>query len=633
MNVFYEEDGGFKVGRIMADADTALTVESISGKRSKIKANAVVLRFDSALEAFIPAADHLAAEIDPGFLWEVCGETEFSCESLAADYVGRPPRAEEAAAVAIRLHASPMYFYKRGKGRYQAAPEANLKAALASIERKQREAVQMASWVSDLTSGVMPDALRPHLNTLLYKPDRNTLMVKACEAAVAATQTPLPQLFCAAGAWPELAGSAHAAPAAYHIGRFLAESFPKGRELAGDFAISAPTGLAQAEVNAFSIDDVATTEIDDAFSLRHMDGGQIEVGIHIAAPALFFTADSNLEKIAQQRLSTVYFPGDKITMLPPAAIVQATLAEGRAVPVVSLYARFSTLDAEFIGSRSVIETIHIVRNLRIDELEARFHDAAVAAGQVAGEFGEDLLELHRIALALAARRGKKEGEQDKVDFNFTLNAGRVEISTRRRGNPIDTVVSELMIFANSEWGKWLAAQGIAAIYRAQSNMKTRMTTDALPHEGLGVAQYTWSSSPLRRYVDLLNQRQLIAALRGEVPLFQRRNRDSMSALNEIAKRFDLTYESYADFQRNMERFWCLRFLEQEGRSVCDGVIVRDELVRLDGLPLVVKLDKNPTLPGKTRVRVTWHAINYWDITATFTLLEVLEPLVAPATVD
>lgn len=631
MNVFYEEDGSFKVAHIMTDAGTSLQVEAISGKRSKIKANAVVLRFESSLEAFLPDANQLAAGIDPDFLWQVCSEGEFACESLAEDYFGHAPSATEAAAVAIRLHASPMYFYKRGKGHYQRAPEANLQAALASITRKQREAEQMAGWVQQLKSGVMPDELRAHQNTLLYKPDRNTLMVKACELAVAETHTPLPQLFFAAGAWPEHAATPHGAPHAYHLGRFLAENFPKGREFMGAMDAATPIGLAHADVSAFSIDDDATTEIDDAFSLHYLADGKVEVGIHIAAPSLFFGANSVLDNLAAQRLSTVYLPGDKITMLPSAAVELATLAEGRRTPVVSLYGTFTQGEGELLATRSAVETVTIVRNLRIAELETRFHDGAVAAALVTGEYGEELLLLHRIAQALGKRRGKKDGEQDRLDYNFEIVGERVEIIPRKRGNPIDTVVSELMIFANSEWGKWLADTGVAAIYRAQANMKTRMTTDALPHEGLGVAQYAWSSSPLRRYVDLVNQRQLIAALRNEPPPFQKRNRDSMSTLNNIARRFDLTYESYAEFQRNLERFWCLRYLEQENISECTGSIIRDELVRVDNLPLVVKLNKNPELPGKTRVRISRQAINYWDINAEFSLISAELPTTDPTT--
>lgn len=626
MNVFYEEDGGFKVGHVMSDIGTSLQVESVTGKRSKIKANAVVLRFDSALDQFLPAAEKLAMDIDPDFLWQVCGAGEFDCEHLAQEYYGHKAAPVEAASVALKLHASPMYFYKRGKGRYQAAPEENLKAALASIERKKREAEQLAGWVEELKNGVMPADMRAHRDTLLYRPDRNTLLVKACEAAVAETQLALPQLFFRAGAWPDPA----TAPYQYHLGRFLSEYFPRGRHYAGDVDLREPESLPEAAVRAFSIDDAATTEVDDAFSVTPQADGRVEIGIHIAAPALYFAENGALDKLGATRLSTVYFPGDKITMLPEAAVQAATLAEGRRCAAVSCYATFDTATMEFVSMRSAIERVEIAANLRIDRLEKYFNETAVAERNVQGPYADELLLLHRVATSLAARRGKPENETDRVDYNFDIVDGRVAITPRKRGNPIDTVVSELMIFVNSEWGRLLAENGIAAIYRAQQNMKTRMTTDALPHEGLGVAQYAWSSSPLRRYVDLVNQRQLIAFLRGETPPWQRRVRESILGLGELARRFDLTYDAYNEFQRNLERFWCLRYLQQEGIDTLAGAIVRDELVRAEGLPLVVKLDANPTLPARTPVSVNVGDIDFWDISGRFTLAAGADPASAPA---
>ena len=623
MNVFFEEDGGFKVGHVMSDIGTSLQIESISGKRSKIKANAVLLRFESAVEQFLPAAEALAADIDANFLWEVCGKEEFGCEELAQEYFGHKPSAPEAAAAALKLHSAPMYFYKRGKGRYQAAPEENLKAALASIERKKREAEQMAGWVAQLKSGVMPDEMRSHRDALLYNPDRNTLLVKACETAVAETHTSLPLLFFQAGAWPNRETAQHD----YHVGKFLADYFPRGREYVGK--IDGPIeslidareadNLPVADVRAYSIDDATTTEIDDAFSINHLDADHVEIGVHIAAPALYFGSESVLEKLANDRLSTVYFPGEKITMLPHAAVVHATLAEGRICPTVSFYATFSTDTLALTSTRSTIERVHIEKNLRIGDLETYFDETAIVNGVADGVFGKELILLHKVAKALGARRGRNENEQDRVDYNFEIDAGRVAITTRKRGNPIDTVVSELMIFVNSEWGKLLAENGVAAIYRVQQNMKTRMTTDALPHEGLGVAQYAWSSSPLRRYVDLVNQRQLIALIRNEPPLYPKRS----PVLNEIARRFDVTYDAYNEFQRNLERYWCLRYFEQEGISQFDGAMIRDELVRANDLPLVVKLSKNPELPSKTPVRVQVGALNYWDVSGEFSLVEMV----------
>ena len=616
MNVFFEEDGGFKVARVMEDIGTSLQVEAPTGKRSKIKANTVLLRFDSDAAPLMSQAESLAAAIDPDFLYEVCGEAEFSFEELALDYYGHKPSAAEAASCAIKLHAAPMYFYKRGKGRYQKAPAENLHAALASVDRKKREAAEMAVWVDQLTRGEMPEAMRPHINQLLYKPDRNTLISKACEKAVADSGKPLPQLFFAAGAWAHRHEVPHMAQHDFHVGKFLADYFPKGVHAKVELDLAQPQDLPLAEVVAFSIDDAATTEIDDAFSYRLLDEAQVEVGIHIAAPALYFPADGALDSYARARLSTVYYPGAKITMLPDAAITAATLVAGHDCACVSLYALFERQSGALVATRTLCEKVRIGDNLRLHELETWFTDELVATGQTDAPHGEALLGLHHIAMALKEKRGAKDSA-DYVDYNFDVrdDGAHIDISARVRGSPIDTVVAEFMIFANSTWGRMLAENQIAAIYRAQQNMKTRMTTEALPHEGLGVAYYTWASSPLRRYVDLVNQRQLIALIQNTPPQYAKRS----PPLNELARTFDLTYDAYAEFQRNMERFWCLRFLQQQGRTAFPATIIRDELVRGSDLPLIVKLGKPSGLPGKTAVTVDIAAIDYWQIGGEFSL--------------
>ena len=138
--VLFEEDGAFRVGTILSEAGASVQVEAAHGKRSKLKSTAILLRFDGQpLAAFMPEAQKLSEPIDPQFLWEVSGPDEFAFDDLARDYFGRVPTPQEAAAVALALHSHPMHFYKRGKGRYQAAPEQNLKAALAGQEKKRQQ--------------------------------------------------------------------------------------------------------------------------------------------------------------------------------------------------------------------------------------------------------------------------------------------------------------------------------------------------------------------------------------------------------------------------------------------------------------------------------------------------------------
>ncbi|HWI14489.1 MAG TPA: RNB domain-containing ribonuclease, partial [Burkholderiales bacterium] len=603
MNVLYEEEGALKTGAVLADQNTSLQVEAPHGKRSKIKAAAVLLRFDDApLHSFLSEAQKLADEIDIDFLWQCCGEGEIAFEELAREYYGARPRSAQAAAVALKLHGAPMYFYKKGKGRYKAAPEEALKAALASVERKQRQAAQRQAYVEALVEGQLPEAFMPVLPMLLYRPDKAALEWKALEEASAALKaTPIGVLE-RAGAIP----STHD----YHYQRFVFENFPRGTDFAPELPVPDPGELPVAQVEAFSIDDASTTEIDDAFSVTRLPNGNVRIGIHIAAPALAVTPGSPVDAIARERLSTVYFPGGKITMLPPSAIARYTLAERCECPALSLYTEL-TPDFEVIGSETRAERVPVIGNLRHDALEPVLTVAALEAAGVAHEQADELHTLWLWSTRLEqARRGDQPEPTARAEYSFHVENDRITIARRARGSPLDRIVSELMIYVNSTWGGMLAGHDMAAIYRVQGAGKVRMSTVPAAHEGLGVAQYAWASSPLRRYVDLVNQRQLLALVQGQDAPYAPGSEQLLGALRD----FEAAYETYAEFQRTMERYWSLRWLIQEGRETVTGAVIRENLVRLDEVPLVVRVPSVPTLPQGARVSLAVGHIDLLDLT-------------------
>ena len=612
MNVLFEEDGAFRAGSVLADNVSSLQVELASGKRSKVKAANVLLRFAAPGPGeLIDRAEAEAEGMDVDFLWEACGEAEFGFEDLAADYHGAKPDAVQAAAVLLRLHSAPIYFHRKGRGRFRKAPPDILQAALAGLEKKRQQAAAIERMVGELKAGHLPTEFAPILSQLIYKPDRNRGETKALEAACGETGKSAARLLFDCGALP----STHD----YHLGRFLFEFFPEGKGGTGFAPFAAPVepaDLPLAAVQAFSVDDAHTTEIDDAFSVTPKPEGGWQVGIHIAAPGLGFGPDSDLGRITRERLSTVYMPGRKITMLPEEVVEHFTLAAGQTVPAVSLYLDV-TSDLRLLGHETRMERVPIVANLRHHDIEPVFNAATLADGLGEFPYRDELKLLWEFAQVLEAGRGKPSDTGNRKDYNFIVDweadsgnaaepgKGFVTIAERERGSPLDTLVAELMIVANATWGAMLRDAGIPALYRVQTAGKVRMSTVAAAHEGLGVECYAWSSSPLRRYCDLLNQWQLIALLRQEPPPFPPKSADLLAAMRD----FELTYAAYAEFQRGMERYWCLRWLLQEGMGEALGHVLREALVRLETIPLVLRVPSLPELPRGARVSLDIEGID------------------------
>ncbi|MCF8152390.1 MAG: RNB domain-containing ribonuclease [Burkholderiaceae bacterium] len=633
MNVLFEEDGAFRAGSVLADNVTSLQIELASGKRSKVKAANVLLRFETpAPGELLERAEAEAEGMEVEFLWEVCGEPEFGFEELAADYHGVKPGAKldsvQTAAVLLRLHSAPMYFHRKGRGRFRKAPPEILQAALAGLEKKRLQAAAIARMVDELKSGQLPAEFAPLLAQLIYKPDRNRSEIKALEAACAETGKSAARVLFDAGALP----STHD----YHLGRFLFEFFPESKGGTGFPQFASPLEPAElplAAVQAFSVDDAHTTEIDDAFSVTTKADGGWHIGIHIAAPGLGFTPDSDLGRIARDRLSTVYMPGRKITMLPEDVVEHFTLAAGHTVAAISLYLDVAS-DLRLLGHETRMERVPIVANLRHHDIEPVFNADTLATGLPDFPYRDELKLLWEFAQVLEAGRGKASDNGNRKDYNFTVDwdadsgiaaepgKGFVAIGERARGSPLDTLVAELMIVANATWGAMLRDAGIPALYRVQTAGKVRMSTVAAAHEGLGVDCYAWSSSPLRRYCDLLNQWQLIALLKHEAPHFPPKSADLLAAMRD----FELTYAAYAEFQRGMERYWCLRWLLQQDMSQVSAQVLRESLARLDAIPLVLRVPSLPELPRGARVVLGIEAIDLLESEIRLRYLELAPEL-------
>jgi exoribonuclease-2 len=644
MFVLFEDAGKFLAGRVLSETDASAQVELDSGKRVKVKSGNVLLKFEKPQpQELLREAQQLAEGIELELAWEFAPEEEFGFAELAREYFSAHATLGQQAAALLRLFEAPHYFRRAGKGRFRKAPAASLQQALVAIEKKKQVQAQIAAWAAELGAGSCPPAIREQLYKILFKPDKNAPEYKAVVEASRATQTAPLALLQQAGAITS--------PYQFHWKRFLLEYFPKGTGFPPLAAPAIKDELPLASVQAFSVDDSSTTEIDDALSVQGLGSGTVTVGVHIAAPGLAIQTGSPLDQLARTRLSTVYMPGHKITMLPDDVVQAYTLMEGRDCPAVSLYVQFDEATLEAKASETRLERVPIAANLRHDQLdvhltEALLEDASLPAQGVpetAARFRTELSFLFRLARMLKAQREVIRGKPEnfnRPDYNFRVpSAGEdgpqgdepVEIGVRRRGAPLDLIVAEAMILANSTWGLWLADIGVPGIYRSQASMapgvKVRMGTKAAPHAGIGVKAYAWSTSPLRRYTDLVNQWQIIAAARhGRTAALAAPFKPKDAELFSIISSFDAAYGAYNGYQAGMERYWTLKYLQQQGIRELEATVFKEGLARADTLPLVLPVLGTGDLPRGARVRLKLGEIDLITLDVTGTVLQRLDTL-------
>ena len=647
MYALFEDAGKFQTGRILSEAESSAQIELESGKRLKAKSANILLKFDKPSPNVLMAeATALSATIELDLAWEFAPSDEFSFQELAQEYFSDNATLTEQTAALISLFQAPHYFRRSGKGKFKKASADVLQQALAAIEKKKLIQQQIEAWALALGEGSCPEPIAAQLYKILFKPDKNAAEYKAVVEASRATHLAPLALLQKAGAIT----SAYE----FHWQRFLFDNFPKG---IGFPALEAPViknTLPTSTAQAYSIDDSQTTEIDDALSVQGLGTGEVVVGIHIAAPALALTPGHAIDQIARQRLSTVYMPGNKITMLPDHVVQTYTLQEGRDCPAVSLYLRVDESTLDILESETRVEQVFIAANLRHDMLDDVVTEAWLANPATVLPAGKNIPQMPHAQLAFLYRLAQQRKAQREVvrgkpenfnrpDYNFRVitlddqapkGDERVEISQRHRGAPLDLMVAEAMILANSTWGQWLSDLGVPGIYRSQASLlpgvKVRMGTKALPHAGIGVPCYAWSTSPLRRYTDLVNQWQIIAcAQHGNTAALAAPFKPKDVDLFSIISAFEAAYSSYNGYQSSMERFWTLQYLQQNAVEEVEATVFKSfegepPMARADNLPLVLPVIGSGNLARGTRVLLRISGIDNISLDVHGQFIEVLQ---------
>lgn len=314
-----------------------------------------------------------------------------------------------------------------------------------------------------------------------------------------------------------------------------------------------------------AIDDAGTTEVDDALSLWE-EGGETWLAIHIARAGDVLPLGGPLDEDARRRATTVYFADGSIPMLPPVLVQGLSLDAGRDRPALSLVARLGP-DGLPIAPRFTTSVIRVERHL---VYEAWTPDAATPDGAL-------LARLLPIVDALReARRARGATILGMPALRLKAVEGVPVARVIRNDSAAQMAVSELMVLYNTELGRTLAAGGAAALYRTQTRpvkRPAREPDDPLfaslarrglpptivevrpaPHRMLGADAYVQGTSPIRRYGDLIAQRQLLALLSGQPPPYD------VKSLGDLQGELEAAEKRAGRAMDERERYWLTLWL-------------------------------------------------------------------------
>ena len=329
----------------------------------------------------------------------------------------------------------------------------------------------------------------------------------------------------------------------------------------------------------FTIDGPMTRDYDDALSIRPFESG-VEVGIHIADAAAFVFHDTVLDQEALERINSLYLPDKRVPMLPTMLSEDVcSLRQGKKRLATSILARFDQND-QLQDYRFVLSRIKVQRQLTYSE----------ANELVTVE--EDLGKLYRLCTRLRRRRIKQGALLLPLpELRVWINSNNeIQIATMDRETPAQLMVSELMIFANGLAAEALAAKGVPAIYRSQGKpqeivvgegtddlylnylqrrylSRAELSIDPKPHSGLGMPAYTNWTSPIRRYMDLVIQRQLKSMVQNKPPVYNPED------LDPIISRITIGQSRTLQIKKEWTRYWVLKYFERQKIKFVDALVL------------------------------------------------------------
>jgi exoribonuclease-2 len=522
-------------------------------------------------------------------LWDLVREegTSFDFEYLAQLCFGEHVTDDHVSALVRALFKDKVHF-KMKEGRFLPNPEAKVEQILAQLEeeaRKEEMLVQGGAWLKRVLAKQNahdPPHKQEILDTLaevaLYGQDAPSfkfakeLLGRAGLSGMSEARNALVKL----GIWEE---NENLDLLRLGISRSFSEEVLHESERITGIQVESAGREDLRHLPVFTIDGPFTRDFDDAISIE-IEGEVIHLGIHIADVASLVPPDSILDKEAAQRGSSLYLPSLQIPMLPTTLSQDAlSLREGHDRLAISLLARLDK-GGHLMDFRFLPSLIRVKRQLTYDQANELYLRE------------EWLGELHRLSRMLRQKRMEQGALLLSLpEIVIQVDDGSsISIEMLDQDTPSRMIVAELMIFYN-----WLTAQfcrdnGIPAVYRGQGEPGERLSvgdagyhyyvfkqrrkltplvidTEARPHASLGVDAYTTASSPIRRYFDVLVQRQVRNFLFNEGLEYDREElEDKRMALEPILKDLEKV-------KRNRIRYWVQKYLHQHTGETLRAIVL------------------------------------------------------------
>jgi exoribonuclease II len=615
--VEYLDGSKLRPGLVLRDHGRNLALLDLSGRERLVAPDLILVvhhNHPASPETFAEAAAaidseraRLAKELDLNLLWEVVQEQPkgFSAEELAELFFGR--RSTVAAAVMLEaLLNDRLYFVRRHLEFIARSPEQVVRLRVQHEKERLRgeSARRMRLFIRDALTGsvahppIEDQPLVEELRQFLANPstrsrELETLLMQA-SPETGATETCFEILL--------RLGAIADCPRFTIVGnlpsRFSPESLAEAQA-----ALPAVRPAVRDEL-VIAIDDKDTLEVDDALSCTALGNGSLRVRVHIALVSDFVAQGGPMDGEAAERATTVYLPEGAVRMLPDEiSCCKGSLLAGQETPCLTTEITLGPA-GELLQSSIYPASVTVGARLSYDEV-----DSFLAARNGDGRSDETatLRTLHAASVKLAERRRQAGAALvQRREPKVTVSDGKIEISVIDNQSPARQLVAEFMVLSNHVAARFAADARVPIIYRTQPGggdlapVRARLSLYPEYHAGVGLSPYAQLSSPIRRYADLVLQRQLIAAL-GDP---NRRAYGAEELLRVLADS-EAAEGERKELERRAKRYWILRYLDHLAEDCTFSATAWREGATAELLDFATRgtLQGAPFLENATRVAV------------------------------